>query len=223
MKPSTKFYRVLKNNDIMGQILRNKYGSMTIKKIEEVVEIMADGGLRLVNFLLKDEREIQDFAHYLQVKNPEHDIAMIKRELEGFSFLWTMMNIERIVAAINVPEIRPAIERVAGRAGTPAYDVIGYFTLLDAAQELQELERVELEKLLKKHQDPFVRGVLSIRTQHYMNTHRSSAMTEQSICSPAENQISAKTCPTHAIACNARKIATSGSMRHECMCDKYCR
>ena len=178
-----EIYRVLKNNDIMGQILRNKYGSMTIKKIEEVVEIMADGGLRLVNFLLKDEREIQDLAHYLQVKNPEHDIAKIKRELEGFSFLWTMMNIERIVAAINVPEIRPAIERVAERAGTPAYDVIGYFTLLDAAQELHEQERVELERLLKKYQDPFVRGVLSVRTQHYMNTHRSSAMTEQSICS----------------------------------------
>ena len=176
-------YRVLKNNDIMGQILRNKYGSMTIKKIEEVVEIIADGGLRLVNFVLKDEREIQDIAHYLQTKYPEHDIDEIKTDLERFSFLWTMTNIERVVTCINVPEIRKAVERVVEEAGTPAYDVIGYFALLDSTEELQERERAELDRLFKKHRDPFVRGVLSVRTQHYMNTHRSSVMTEQSICS----------------------------------------
>ena len=72
---------------------------------------------------------------------------------------------------------------VAERTGTPAYGMIGYFTLLDAALELTEKERTELARLLKKHPDPFVRGVLSIRTQHYMNTHRSKANVEQSICS----------------------------------------
>ena len=40
-------YRVLKNNEIMGQILRNKHGSIYRKTIEEFIEIMADGGLRL--------------------------------------------------------------------------------------------------------------------------------------------------------------------------------
>lgn len=176
-------YRVLKNNDIMGQILRNKYGSLTIRKIEEVVEIIADGGLRLVNFVLKDEREIQDIAHYLQMRNPEHDIEKIKTDLERFSFLWTMVNIERIVTSINVPEIRTAVTKVVKEAETPAYDVIGYFTLLDSAPELGEREKAELDRLLKKYRDPFVRGVLSIRTQHYMNTHRSNVMIEQAICS----------------------------------------
>ena len=46
-------FRILKNNEIMGQILRTKSGSLTKVRIEEIIEILADGGLRLVNLLLK--------------------------------------------------------------------------------------------------------------------------------------------------------------------------
>ena len=48
--PANDFYRILKNNEIMGQILRNKYGSLERRKIMEVVETIADSGLRLVKF-----------------------------------------------------------------------------------------------------------------------------------------------------------------------------
>ena len=176
-------YRVWKNNEIMGQILRNKYGSITKQKIEEIIAIMADGGLRLVNLVLKDKDEIADMAHYVKAKNPDYDIQEIKRDLGWFSFVWTIINVEHIVKSINVPEVSASVRNVAERTGTPAYDMIGYFTLLDAALQLTEKERTELARLLKKHPDPFVRGVLSIRTQHYMNTHRSKANVEQSICS----------------------------------------
>ena len=174
-------YRVLKNNEIIGQILRNKYGSMTIKKIEETIEIMADGGLRLVNLILKDEAEILEMAHYIKTKHPEYDVQDIRQDLRRFSFLWTMINVEHIVDAMNVREIRPAIDRVVGRMDTPAFDVIGYFTHLDGAPKITEEIRDDLVSLLRRHRDPFVKGVLSIRTQHYMNTHRSQATLEQSI------------------------------------------
>ena len=45
-------YLVLKNNEITGQILRNKYGSMTKDYIAEMIRVVADGGLRLVNIVL---------------------------------------------------------------------------------------------------------------------------------------------------------------------------
>ena len=176
-------YRVWKNNEIMGQILRNKYGSITKQKIEEIIDVMADGGLRLVNSVLKDEHEITEMAQYLKAKNPDYDIQKIKRDLGWFSFVWTIINVEHIVKSVNVPEVSASIHNVTERRGTPAYDMIGYFTLLDAAPQLTNKERTELARLLKKYPDPFVRGVLSIRTQHYMNTHRSRAGVEQSICS----------------------------------------
>ena len=176
-------YKILKNNDILGQVLRNKYGSIKKKTIEEVIEIMADGGLRLVNLILKDENEITEMANYIRAKNPEYSVQEIKRDLGIFSFIWTLMNVEGIVRCINVPEVRPSIQRVVERSATPAYDIIGYFTLLDTTESLGANERKELARLLKKHQDPFLRGVLSIRTQQYLNTHRTKAQIRQAICS----------------------------------------
>ena len=175
-------YRVLKSNEIIGQILRNKHGSLPKERIEEIIEIMADGGLRLVNLFLKDEEEITDMAQYISARNSDYNIQQVRRDLEWFSFVWTLMNVEHIVKSVYVPEIRPAIDRVSRQKANPAYDVIGYFTMLDAAPKLTPKERKKLARLWKKHQDPFLRSVLSLRTQRYINTHRSDARVEQSVC-----------------------------------------
>ena len=181
--PVNDCYRVLKNNEILGQVLKNKYGSLERTKLEEIIEIVADGGLRLVNFSLKDEEEIVDLARYLHKKHPEHDIHKIKNILQFLSFLWTMINIEQIVSTINHPEIREVVNGVVRRRSTPAYDLIGYFSRLDGEKELTEEVKQELGTLLKKYDQRFLKTVLSIRTQHYMNTHRNKASIEQSVCS----------------------------------------
>ena len=97
--------------------------------------------------------------------------------------MWTMVSIEQAVQAINVPSIRGAIDAVVGRNGSPAYDILGYFNDLDSAEELTDAEKNKLDGLQKKHEDEFIRRVLSIRTQYYMNTHHSRTRVEQSICS----------------------------------------
>ena len=181
--PTNDLYRILKNNAIMGQILRNNYGNMEKLKIEEIIETIADGGLRLVNIILEDEKRIADFAHYLHKKTPEDDINKIKMNLQFVSFIWTMINIKKIVDSINIPEIRDEINNVVLRKSTPAYDLIGYFSQLDSARKLTDKEKTKLSVLLKKHDDFFIKKVLSIRTQFYMNTHRSKEPLERSICS----------------------------------------
>ena len=181
--PVNRIYRVLKNNKIMGQVLRNRYGNLEKSMVEEIVEIIADSGLRLVNMLLRDEDEISRLAHFIKSKEPKWDIDRIRQRLEHLSFIWTMVNIEHIVDAINVPEIRDAVDSVVTRRGNPAYDLIGYFSQLDVARELTQGERDQLADLLKKYDYTFLRRVLSIRTQHYMNTHRTKAPLEQAICS----------------------------------------
>ena len=110
-------YRVLKNNEIMGQVLRNKYGSIRKDKIEEVIEIVADAGLRLVNFILKDEDEIMEMAHFIKARNPKYDLARIRKDLRTFSFLWTIVNVEHVVRAVNTPEMRPSIDTVVSPGG----------------------------------------------------------------------------------------------------------
>ena len=149
--PVNDIYRILKNNEIMGQILRNKYGSLERLKIKEVIETVADGGLRLVQLFLGEEF-IVDTAHYIHQKYPDHDLEEIKRFVQFLSFIWTMENIEKIVGTVNVPEIKEIIQEVVQQKSTPAYDLIGYFNHLDSVEKLTDGVRQELRTLLKKTQ-----------------------------------------------------------------------
>lgn len=181
--PANDLYRILKCNKVLGQILRNQYGILERDKIEEIVEAIADGGLRLVNWVLKDEEEILELAKYIRKKYSDYDDRKLENLIRWISFLWTMVNIESVVSAINVPEIRSEVGKVVDRKATPAYDLVGYFSHLDSAVALAPESRTRLARLLREHDDPFIESVLSIRTQQYMNTHSSKAMIEQAICS----------------------------------------
>jgi hypothetical protein len=179
-------YKILKNNKIMGQVLRNRHGNLDKSTIEEIIQTIADSGLRLVNSVLANEQDIARLASYISQKHSDWDAEKLKEALRFLSFLWTMVNIEQVVEAFNIPEIREAIDSVVKKNATPAYDLIGYFSQLDSATQITGRERASLASLLKKHDDLFVQRVLSIRTQFYMNTHRSRTPIEQAICSLLE-------------------------------------
>ena len=181
-EPVNGIYRILKNNRIMSQVLRNRHGNLEKSAIEEIIQVIADSGLRLVNLVLADEDEIARLASFIHEKFADWDMEQIKASLQYVSFLWAMINIEQVVAAVNIPEIRVAVRSVVQKNPTPAFDLIGYFSKLESAAKLEESERDDLRRLLRKHEDAFVQRVLSIRTQAYMNAHRSPANIEQSVC-----------------------------------------
>lgn len=181
--PVNDLYRILKNNEILAQVLRNKYGTLEKAKIEEIIEAVTDSGLRLINLVLRNKKEIADCAQYLHKRHPEADLQKIKNILQRLSFFWTMINVEKVVSAINYPEIKEIVHRVVLQRSTPAFDLIGYFSRLDSGPRLTEEVKEELSVLLKKYNHPFLRSVLSIRTQYYMNTHRTKAKIAQGVCS----------------------------------------
>ena len=181
-----RMLRTFKNNKILGQVLRNQAGKLPRDKIEEIVETISDSSFRLINLMLKDEDEIVSLAEHFHAKFPEADLDEVQQMVRSLSFLWTLANIEQAVHAVNVPSIREAVETVVDRNGTPAYDIFGYFCMLDSGETLTSHIRDHLDELYKKHQDDVVKRVLSLRTQSYMNTHRSKTSVEQSICSVLE-------------------------------------
>ena len=175
-------YRILKNNKILGQVLRNKYSNIERSKVEEIIDVVAESGLRLVNLLLIDEDEIAKLAGYIADQRPEWDIDHIKRGLAFLSFMWTMLQIEEIVSSIHFPQIAEAVAAVVNKRDNPAYDLIGYFSHLDGTEKLGTRERNVLRRVWRKHDDSFLRCVISLRTQYYMNTHESRASDEQAVC-----------------------------------------
>ena len=176
-------YRIMKNNEILGQILRNKHGSLERSKLLEIIETITDQGLKLVGLILGSQEEMNDFARFIHEKNPNDSLDRIKRTLQVVSFIWTITNIEKIVRALNKPEIQPLVQELVGQKNTPAYDLISYFLRLETMREFSENDRAKLKLLLNKHRYPFFQKVTSLRTQWYLNTHRVRAPLEQAICS----------------------------------------
>ena len=176
-------YRIMKNNDVLGQILKNKYGVLRRPKLEEVVETIADGGLRLISLMVGHEKELHQLAVAIRKDRPEMDLKAIKQALETLAFLWTMMNVRKVVGALNGPEISELVEGLVGRKNTPAYDLIGYYHRLDTIDQLTAGDLKELRRMMKKHPYLFLRRVISLRTQHYLNTHTVEGRLEQAVCS----------------------------------------
>ena len=175
-------YRILRNNKIMAQVLRNKHGNLEKVKVEEIVETIADSGLRLINVVLQDDEGIARWVRFIRRKRPDIEVQEITQTLDILSFLWTIVNVESIVDCINLPEIRRAVDTVVSRNGTPAYELVGYFSQLDGAARLSQRQLDRLDDMLKNHDDMFVQHIVRLRTQHYMNTHRSPAPIEQATC-----------------------------------------
>ena len=178
-----RMLRVFRNNKILGQVLRNQYGKLPKRQIEDIVETIADSSFRIIKLGLSDEDEVRRVALRIKARYPNADLAEVQQVLRYFSFIWTMVIIEEAVHAVSVPSIRDAVDAVVARNSSPAYEIFGYFCKLDSAGALTNNERDALAVLYKEHSDEFIKRVLSLRTQSYMNTHRSKMNIEQSVCS----------------------------------------
>lgn len=176
-------YKILRNNQIMGQILRNRYGALDRRTIQDIVRTIAESSFQLVGTVLDSEENISDWASFIGQRNEDWDIEQIKKMLTTVSFLWTVFHLEIVAKIISVPEIMEDIETVVTKNPTPAFGLVEYFCQLDIAPKIEDKQRRKLRDLLRKYgDDPFIRRVLSLRTQSYMNTHRSGEPIERSIC-----------------------------------------
>jgi len=175
-------YRIMKNNNVLGQILKSKYGVLRRTKLSEVAETVADGGLRLVSLMVGAEDEVRHLAVRIRRSYPEMSLERIERALQFWIFLLTMWNVGKIVGALNGPEIREVIERLVAEKDTPAYDLIGFYLRLETGDDFAKEDLNELKRLMDKHAYPFMRTVLSFRTQEYLNTHRVPVRLAQAVC-----------------------------------------
>ena len=175
-------YRIMKNCDVLGQILKNKYGVLRREELAEILATIADGGLRLVRLVVLDEEELRLCALAIRERFDEPREVDIENLLRAGAFFWTMIHIEKVVATLNSPELREIVDAVAETKGTPAYELIRYFLRLDTARELSDGDCREMTRLLKENDYPFIQKVVSLRTQLYMNTHRIKTPLKQKIC-----------------------------------------
>lgn len=176
-------YKILKNNELFAQILRNHYGDLKQTRITEIINVIIDSGLRLVKLFL-DKKRIAELIEYIHKKKPNAKLKDIKRLCKTICFIWVIENIERIVGSIRIEDIQGLVTDIVEKESTPAYDLIGYFSKLDSAKSFHDKEKNHFNSLYDKHkEDKFIQRIISLRTQMYLNTHDVNASIEQSIYS----------------------------------------
>ena len=167
-------FKALKNMEILSQILKNKYGSIGIERLAEIIETVLDAGLRLARVFLMDERGISETADFLKEKFEEReDFTNLREGVRLLIFALVISSIERSVSSINKKEVRQIVEGICKKRDTPAYDLIRCLYHIDIADQFTVSHRDMVETLLRKHErNEFLERIISWRVQHYFNTHR---------------------------------------------------
>lgn len=174
-------YKSLKNMEILGQILRTKYGSFPKNRLREIVTTIADAGLRIVT-LITDDDSMRDLEDYLvkrvkeldTQKNSDKMEERMRRLVRTMCFFMMAIVIGKIVTSIRKPELAEVVNDACRNEDTPAYDLIDFFFVLGTATELEEKDVDKLKSLLKKFDkdgNKVAKRLLSIVTQDYLNKH----------------------------------------------------
>lgn len=180
-KETDSLYKSLKNMEILGQILKNKYGSLSKDKLQQIVTTIANAGLRIVT-LFTDDKGMQEFEDYLVKRFKEANSSKdanktedrLKKLIRAYCFFLIAMLIGKIVTSIRKPELAEVMTDVRRKEDTPAYDLIDYFFGLGTAKTLRKKDVDKMSKLIKKldkQQNEVARRLLSIMTQDYLNKH----------------------------------------------------
>lgn len=181
-------YKALKNMEILGQILKNKYGSSTKDKLREIVTIITDVGLRSITMLTGDEsiRRFEDLLREAKDSDVDHDIIeMTSRVFRFLCFLTIGGAIDKIADCIQKRELEEIVIDICDKENTPAYDLIDFFFVLRTATKLQDENVEKLKTLLKKFakdRNEIAERLLSFDMQIYLNTHDVNYRLRQKIC-----------------------------------------
>lgn len=174
-------YKSLKNMEILGQILKNKYGSFSKERLQEIVTTIADAGLRIVTLMTDDEsiRELEDYlVKRFRETNSSKDAGKrenhLRRLVRAYCFFLIAIIIGRIVTSIRKPELAEVVADACRQENTPAYDLIDFFFDLGTATRLRKKDVDKMSRFLKKlskERNEVAERLLSIVTQDYLNKH----------------------------------------------------
>ena len=174
-------YKSLKNMEILGQIIKNKYGSLPKDKLQEIVTTIADAGLRIV-MLFTDDKGINELEDSLMKKFKKADSSKdaekaenrLRKLVRAYCFFLIAIIIGRIVNSIRKPELAEVVADACRKEGTPAYDLIDFFFDLGTGRTLRKKDVDKMSKLIKKldnEGNEVAKRLLSVVTQDYLNKH----------------------------------------------------
>lgn len=170
--------QTFKGIEIIGQIVRNRHGSLERKTLVSLVESAMNSGLRFLRFFLvlsdKSKEEIVRSISYMLKENPEIDNTTLEKEAKKLFLLMTY--------GVTYGVLRKVAFSIGSKEAYEVYDIIlksnpiPSIRLINEAIELQFLKKIDV-KSLQDLSDEFDGNVVCHRilkeivTQHLYMHH----------------------------------------------------
>ena len=195
----SKVYRALRNMDILGQVLRNQYGSMTRERLAEVVEAVIDVGLQLIYMFTNEEsianeekairkkvedRHSQKKSSGKKQPDAERITRDVARQLRILSIVVIAVLIDKTVLSIWRRELAPIVSDVCNEAGDPAHKLIATLFEISTRSRIDDRDGEVVDVFnteLQREGNFVVSRILSLLVQEHLRTHHAPAHVRQKI------------------------------------------
>ena len=183
-------YKALRHMEILGQVLRNQYGSMPKNKLVDVVETIVDSGLKLTHMFISDEflrgeeddirgnvaRSLEREAKRKGSSKPKKE--RIDREtarlLGTISIMVVLSLVGRTVTAIWRRELVELVREVCAKSADPAHALVGTVFEIVTRESVSRRDAVLVKNLHERLEDEgnfVVARIFSLLVQHHLRTH----------------------------------------------------
>ena len=186
----SNIYRALRNMEILGQVLRNQYGSLTRERLREVIAGIIDTGLQLIHTFTNEDAHVrheQQLREYFsrkystKLKDSSGEILdtlriskSVSRLLRAMAILTIVVLLGKIVSCIWRRELLSIVQDLCCETEDPAHSAIRAVFEMATKEQLD----IDVSELIADVHAQFVHErntvmarTLSLLVQQYMRTH----------------------------------------------------
>ncbi|HBG20819.1 MAG TPA: hypothetical protein DDY32_16520 [Desulfobulbaceae bacterium] len=188
------FLQAFRSIDIVGQIVKNRKGSLKKKDLENLVSEIYFTGFRTVGHLgqlFNDTRDILVAELSLRVEDSSarHEIEQkIARFIQLISYQTCLGVFSKIIFAVGIKDLNTMFDNVANKIDTPAAKLVS-FSINSYYNDLSTHDVVVLAKEFKNN--PVATAILRSRVRAYIYTNHVNFRKKQALA----QALDMKLCP----------------------------
>jgi hypothetical protein len=165
------FMQAYRSIEIVGQIIKNRKGSLKIDMLIEMITELYKTGFRMVGYLGDNIKDIKDqlkakIEDKVTTSDTSYEIEMRIQEFLNIICLQICFSVfSRLVYSLGVKELKNIYNEVARKIGTPAAKIVSF----SINTYYGKINIKELELLAKEFEhNPVAFQILRARVKHYV-------------------------------------------------------
>lgn len=188
------FLQAFRSIDIVGQIVKNRKGSLKKNDLEDLVSEIYLTGFRTVGHLgqlFNDTRDVlvEDLSHRVEDNSARHEIEQkIANFIQVISYQTCLGVFGKLIFAVGIKDLNSMFDKVADKIGTPAAKLVS-FSINSYYNDLSTHDVVVLAKEFKNN--PVATAILRSRVRAYIYTNHVNFRKKQALAQALDMKLNA--------------------------------